>query len=301
MFSTTIIPTLGRESLTRAVQSVLTQDFTAEDFEVIVVNDSGNSLSFPDWQHSDRVTIINTKSRERSVARNAAAALARGRYLHFLDDDDWLLPGALKELHRLAMTHNAKWIYGTSRLVDGNNTLLTEHHLDLDGNVFTQVVAGEWLPMQSSIIDADLFFEVGGFDWRLIGVEDKDICRKIAHRADFVATRLPIACLTRDRATSTTDYSKTTMRSVLSRDIRFDEPGTFGRMKTSANDAYWRGRLVRAYLTCVVWNLKERSFLRGLSRFFGGVVPGLLTSGRSLLTWSFWRALLWSHTRHNVY
>jgi hypothetical protein len=299
MFSTTVITTLGRESLARAVESVLSQDLMIEGFEVIVTNDSGRPLPYSDWQRSDRVTILHTRHRERCVIRNMAAAIARGRYLHFMDDDDWLLPGALGELHAVAMSHNAKWIYGTSSLVDGNGKLITEHHIDVDGNAFTKVVSGEWLPLQSSIVDTELFFEVGGFDWRLIAAEDKDLCRKVSLRADFMSTRAPIACITRDRATTTTPYHLATIRSLWSRDLRLDESGAFRRMRTSAQDAYWRGRLVRAYATCVAWNLQQRKFLRAISRA-GGAVAGLLTSGLSVFAWDFWRALICSHSREGV-
>ena len=41
MFSSTIIPTINRGTLSRAVLSVLEQDFSADDFEVIVVNELG--------------------------------------------------------------------------------------------------------------------------------------------------------------------------------------------------------------------------------------------------------------------
>ena len=96
MFSSTIIPTISRPTLSRAVCSVLSQDFTSADFEVIVVNDSGQPLPDAAWQYSERVRIIETNRRERCVARNTGAAIARGNYLHFLDDDDWLLPDALE-------------------------------------------------------------------------------------------------------------------------------------------------------------------------------------------------------------
>jgi len=299
MFSTTIITTLGRDSLARAVESVLSQNLTGEDFEVIVINDSGRPLSFATWQRSDRVTIFHTKHRERCVIRNMAATFARGRYLHFMDDDDWLLPGALSELHTVAQSYNAKWIYGTSRLVDGNGKLITEHHIGVNGNVFAQVVAGEWLPLQSSIVDTELYFEVGGFDWRLIGAEDKDLCRKVSLRTDFMSTPAPIAFITRDLATTTTPYHLATIRSVWSRDLRLDESGAFRRMRTSAQDAYWRGRLVRAYATCIAWNLQQRCFMRAISRA-GGAAAGLLTSGLSIFARDFWRALTCSHTREGV-
>jgi glycosyltransferase involved in cell wall biosynthesis len=83
-FCSTIIPTINRSTLSRAVYSVLDQAFTGADFEVIVVNDSGQPLPDMDWQHSERVRVITTQRRERSVARNTGAAIARGKYLHFL-------------------------------------------------------------------------------------------------------------------------------------------------------------------------------------------------------------------------
>ena len=102
MFCSVIIPTIGRQTVTRAIYSVLEQEFTADNFEVIVVNDSGQILPDAPWQHFEQVRLINTNRRERSVARNAGAAIAKGKYLCFLDDDDWLLPRALEQFWALA-------------------------------------------------------------------------------------------------------------------------------------------------------------------------------------------------------
>ena len=76
MFATTIIPTIGRATLSRAVRSVLDQAFDAADFEVIVVNDSGSPLPDAEWRRSERVRVVDTRRRERSVARNTGAAVA---------------------------------------------------------------------------------------------------------------------------------------------------------------------------------------------------------------------------------
>ena len=112
LFCSTIIPTVNRSTLSRAVDSVLTQELTRGANEVIVVNDSGAALPTSEWQRSPRVTVLHTNRRERSVARNVGAAAAKAAYLHFLDDDDVLLPGALKALERLTHQGEAAWLYG---------------------------------------------------------------------------------------------------------------------------------------------------------------------------------------------
>ena len=49
-----------------------------------------------------RVTVLNTYRTERAVARNTGAALSRGDWLYFLDDDDYALPGAFAAMLEVA-------------------------------------------------------------------------------------------------------------------------------------------------------------------------------------------------------
>ncbi len=65
MFLSSVIATIGRPTLARSVESILSQEIAPPDFEVIVVNDSGRSLNPADWQRSDQVTILHTPRRER--------------------------------------------------------------------------------------------------------------------------------------------------------------------------------------------------------------------------------------------
>jgi len=299
MFASTVIATIGRPSLTRSVESVLSQGLAPSDFEVIVVNDSGRPLPPAEWQNSSQAKILNTCRRERCVARNTGAAIARGTYLHFLDDDDWMLPGALNGL-RFAAMGGASWIYGTSRLVDRDERLLTEHNIGVSGNAFIQVMAGEWLPLQSSLIRADSFFEAGGFDLRLTVCQDKDICRRVALRGDFAGIRTPVVCILRDRERSTTAYDRATAYSIWSRDNVLCESGAFSRMWSSANTPYWRGRFVRAYLTCAFWSLRKGKVFHALNRATGAGA-GFVRSAPDLVTPAFWSALVRPHTRINVF
>ena len=60
MLCSVIIPSVGRTTLTRAVESVLKQNMTVSELEVIVVNDSGVPLFEADWHKSEQIQIINT-------------------------------------------------------------------------------------------------------------------------------------------------------------------------------------------------------------------------------------------------
>jgi glycosyltransferase involved in cell wall biosynthesis len=295
MFCSTIIPTINRSTLSRAVSSVLDQSFTADDFEVIVVNDSGQPLLEADWQKSERVRVINTQRRERSVARNTGAAVARGRYLHFLDDDDWILPGALESFWTLAQqAGDAAWLYGSSQLVDREGNPLIQLHHNLNGNCFIQVMAGEWIPLQASLIEAKAFFAVGGFNPLISGPEDIDLCRRIVLHTNVANIPTIVACIGMGTEKSTTNQAHARLYGRWAREKILSEPGVFTRMRTSANNSYWYGRIVRAYLTSTVWNLQYKCIFTAASRVVFDLMSFIL-AGRRLFSPSFWRAIITSY------
>jgi glycosyltransferase involved in cell wall biosynthesis len=294
MFCSTIIPTVGRPTLTRAVESILNQTLDAKSFEVIVVNDSDQPLAAAPWQTDERVQLINTQQRERSVARNTGAAAANGRFLHFLDDDDWLAPGALSHLYRLAQERPSAWLYGSTQLVDGNGRFLIRLHHQLNGNCFLPAMAGEWIPLQASLIDARVFFELGGFNSLLSGPEDVDLLRRVTLRHDIAGTETLVACVEWRTAGSTTDYDHHPRQSRWAREQILDEPGVFGRLHQSTclqtdDKAAWYGRIPRLYLTSTVWNGRQRRFLSAASRTLYGLAAAA-QAGPHLLSRSFWRS-----------
>ncbi len=80
-----ILPTYNRADYLRdAIDSVLRQ--TVSDFELIVVDDGGDSVEVPD---DDRIRVIRLPAnRGPAAARNAGIEAAGGRFVTFLDDDD---------------------------------------------------------------------------------------------------------------------------------------------------------------------------------------------------------------------
>ena len=298
MFSSTIIPTIGRDTLSRAVLSVLEQEFDADDFEVIVVNDSGKPLLEESWQKLSNVRVIETQRRERSVARNTGAAIAKGKYLHFLDDDDILLPGALKVFWELDQQVEAIWLYGSYQTVDNDGRILEEIHPYVTGYLFALLVAGESLPFQVSLLNASHFFAVGGFDSSpsILGVEDRDVGRRFSPIGPVAFTPSVVAQIRIGEQGSTTNWGVIADRDRWGREKALKLQDSFSHIRKSLGlclqhdrtfRTYLVGRLLRAYLASVVWNLQHKNWMVALSR----VLTGLFLTGMNILAADFWRGL----------
>jgi glycosyltransferase involved in cell wall biosynthesis len=289
ILTTTVIPTVGRRELDRAVASVLEQS-PPHPFEVIIVNDSGEPLPPARWQADPRVRLLETDRLERCVARNTGAAAARGVYLHFLDDDDRMLPDGLRIMHEAAGPADG-FIYGATRLEDrmGKRLLELEHYLS--GNISAQVMCGEWIPLQSALIQKTLFLELGGFHPWQAGAEDIDLVRRAAVRTDFRYVPSPVSAVTMGAAGSTTLHDRQSARSRRGRELILDRAETFPRMLASADSPHWRGGIARIYLTSCFWNLARRKLPTAAHRLLFGLAM-LIRSGRHVFAGAFWNAIL---------
>ena len=292
MFCSVIIPTIGRESLNRAVRSVLEQEAGTSDFELVVVNDSGRPLPQQSWHTNPLVTVLDTNRRERRFARNTGAAVARGDFLWFLDDDDWILPGAIGVLRTLHDNFpDAVWLYGAVQVVDGTGSLIAEAHSGHSGNCAAQAIGGAWFPIQASLIKAKTYFEVGGFQPHIRVTDDLDLCRRISLKGGFANSSHPVGAIFRGSNWETsTDYPKAAEYSVRSRDEAVAQPDAFRKMITSAQTPYWFGRILRVYMSTAIWNLRRGNVLTGMSRAFWGLIS-LINAGLRLFSGAYWQGV----------
>jgi glycosyltransferase involved in cell wall biosynthesis len=295
VFFSTVIPTIARPTLSRAVHSVLDQDFDVDEFEIIVVNDTGSPLPEADWQGFDCVHVINTNKRTQAVAYNTGASIAKGKFLHFLDDDDWMLPGAFGWLRHLTQQiKDAAWYYGGTQIVDrkGNYIIQLRHHLE--GNIFAQVMAGEWVPQQSSLINTEAFFAVGGFNPLLKASEDIDLLRKIMLNGDIAYINEIVSAVGMGIEGSSAPRHLDSFYRQLAREDVINESIAFQRMQQSASSGFWKGRVVRVYLTSMVWNLQHRKWLIAVSRLIHGL-SSCLIAGTNIIKKEFWHAILYNY------
>ena len=96
--------------LQTCIQSVMMQ--TLKDIEIICVNDGSTdespALLESYVQKDSRIKIINQPNGGMSAARNSGLKLCRGKYVFFLDSDDFIAPEALALLYGRAEKTNAQ-------------------------------------------------------------------------------------------------------------------------------------------------------------------------------------------------
>jgi glycosyltransferase involved in cell wall biosynthesis len=102
-FFSIIIPLYNRErTISRAIDSILNQTF--QDFELIIVDDCSidNSATLVrEFQLQDsRIKYLkNDINQERCISRNKGIQSTTGKYICFLDSDDYHLPFHLETFH----------------------------------------------------------------------------------------------------------------------------------------------------------------------------------------------------------
>ena len=97
-----IIPTFNRrEFLNNSICSVLKQSF--KDFELIIIDDAStdDTKSIVEAFNDTRIIYSRNKTnQERCISRNNGIKLSKGKYVCFLDSDDWYKENHLFNFHR---------------------------------------------------------------------------------------------------------------------------------------------------------------------------------------------------------
>lgn len=124
-----IVPIYNAEKyMKKCIDSILSQ--TLEDIEIILVNDgsSDNSGKISDeYKKIDsRVVVIHQENSGPSTARNKGISIATGKYIGFVDSDDYIEPTMYEELYNIANKNNIelamcsyseKYIYNNELIV----------------------------------------------------------------------------------------------------------------------------------------------------------------------------------------
>lgn len=88
----------------------------------------------------------------------------------------------------------------------------------------------------------------------------------------------------------TVQYEKAVHNLRVSRERILDQKAALPRIIRSAQVPYWQGRVLKAYLASLYWNMKERRLTTAISRALSAVRI-LLSVRLAWLHYEFWQAL----------
>lgn len=104
-----IVPVYNiEEYIEKCIKSILKQTFC--DFELLLINDGSKDHSLDickKYKKDYRVRIISQSNKGLSVARNTGIRAAKGKYLLFVDGDDYIAPEMLEKLYSEIILENA--------------------------------------------------------------------------------------------------------------------------------------------------------------------------------------------------
>ena len=176
-----IIPTYNRRAmLLEAIDSVLAQSATA--FELIVIDDGSTDGTA---EHLTRLArtfrFERIDHRGPAAARNRGVAMARAPLIAFLDSDDLWAPTKLERQIAFMRDNpdcaisqtNEIWIRNGRRVNPG------VRHRKRAGDIFIDSLRTCLISMSATMMRADLFRSLGGFDESMGAAEDYDLWLRI--------------------------------------------------------------------------------------------------------------------------
>ncbi|NEN23415.1 glycosyltransferase [Cryomorpha ignava] len=184
-FFSIIIPTYNRQKLIAdTISSVLNQTFS--DFEIIIVDDGStdNTKTFIEKTFQDKVRLVSIPNSERGKARNTGTAIAKGKYIYFLDSDDLIYRTHLQEAFSFIQNHNQpEWIFQEYEFLNKLTRRKSPIQYDRETAIKSLVSEGNFMSchgvfLRKDIADAHPFEE----NREMAGSEDYALWLRLAAR-----------------------------------------------------------------------------------------------------------------------
>lgn len=153
-----IVPIYNTEAyLQRCIDSILEQ--TYENLQIILVDD-GSPDGCPQicdeiCKTDSRITVIHQSNTGQGLARNAGLQMAAGKYVTFIDSDDWISCGHIENLYRAITVHQADAAIGSHTAVASDGSMM-EARLSFEERVYSgdEILEQIVLPLIGTDLDA---------------------------------------------------------------------------------------------------------------------------------------------------
>lgn len=184
MFSI-IIPTYNRRPLLqKAIDTVLAQTFG--NFELIVVDDGSDddTKTLMDCYSDYRIQYLYQENHGTASARNLGLKYAQGKWIAFLDSDDWWLPEKLERAADFIKQYPDIYIFHTEEVWYRQGKLLKqkEKHKNPDGYVYQSTLPLCCISISTAVVSKHVMDEAGGFDVSFEACEDYDLWLRLTQK-----------------------------------------------------------------------------------------------------------------------
>lgn len=189
-FFSVVIPTYNREQLIKkAIGSVVAQTYKC--WELIVVDDGSvdNTKKAVTYFNDLRIKYIYQQNCERSVARNNGVNQSEGKYICFLDSDDYYLNNHLENLHQIieaSGSPEAVFITDVVREEKGKLTEVGQEKIDEHVNSVCYILCSRETVIPARVAIHSKILKDCRFNNRLKISEDTELFTRIGKTHPFI-------------------------------------------------------------------------------------------------------------------
>lgn len=198
-----ILPAYNVESyIGKCIESCLLQDLNKTEYEIIIVNDGSTdstleiALSYK-YQNSN-IYILSQINQGLSMARNNGAKIAKGKYIWFIDSDDYIAQNCLMTILNIIESQKLE-IFGVGpkiqfqERIPENFNIATDINKVVDGTTWIKKgipFIGAW----AYVFDRDFWVKNNFNFYPGICYEDTELIPKVCLKAQRISTFNKFSC-----------------------------------------------------------------------------------------------------------
>lgn len=174
MLVSVIIPAYNSEqTISKTIQSVLKQDY--DPIEIIVVNDGSLDNTERVVKEFKEVQYFYQKNSGVSAARNYGLSLAKGQYIQYLDADDLLAEGKIRNQVSAMQNNNADVAYGDWIKFIEEHSIFKELELvkrSMERRPEIELITDFWIPLAALLYSRKIVEKIGEWNLNLPIIQD---------------------------------------------------------------------------------------------------------------------------------